>query len=406
VALFRRIPAESESTKEVEDPRDRVVRLAYAEAAFEGEGPADSLKAQFPQVIFEPLRGESFAVALKRADVAIVTADGGDPHGVDRLCADLRHCEQAGQVIVFLSDPAVETARRIAREGAGDVLTTPIFEHALAATLERILAALRRPASGASRRGHVAAILKAGGGVGATAIGAQLAAMVAAGRDAPRVCLVDLDVQFGNAAVYLDITTSITMGEVLAAAGSPSEIGFAERLKPHASGARVLAAPPAFLPLEAITVDRIDGLLAALRRDFDLVLLDLPSAWTAWTNRALRQSDQILLVTNLSVPHAHLTRRQLDLLRTQGLDTAPVTLICNRCGGDSKASIPMRSVAAAIGRSFDVLIPEDRRLMNEAVNQGAAIWTIRRESKLEKALRLVVGQISAARAATQPAGRI
>jgi len=106
------------------------------------------------------------------------------------------------------------------------------------------------------------------------------------------------------------------------------------------------------------------------------------------------------------VPHAHLTRRQLDLLRTQGLDTAPVTLICNRCGGDSRASIPMRSVAAAIGRSFDVLIPEDRRLMNEAVNQGAAIWTIRRESKLEKALRLVVGQISAARAATQPAGRI
>jgi Flp pilus assembly CpaE family ATPase len=208
------------------------------------------------------------------------------------------------------------------------------------------------------------------------------------------------------AAVYLDITDSITMGEVLAAAGSPSEIGFAAGLRPHASGARVLAAPPAFLPLEAVSASLIDGLITALRRDFDLVLLDLPSAWTAWTNRALRQSDQIVLVSNLSVPHAHLTHRQLGLLKTQGLDQVPVTLVCNRHGGDSPVSISMRAVNMAIGRDFDVLIPEDRKLMGEAVNQGAAISAIRRGSKLEKALRKLVAEISAVRAAKHSTRRV
>lgn len=400
MALFSRLSAAREPTRDVADPRERLVRLAYDVAAFDGRAPSETLKSQFPQVLFEPGAGESFQTALERVDVVIAAADGAKPNEIDRLCAGLRGCERRGRVVVFLSNPDVETTRRIVREGAGDVLLSPISEPALAATLERILAAMGRPDSaGGVASGHVVSLLKAGGGVGATAIAAQVAAMVAENGKAQRVCLVDLDVQAGMAAVYLDVTDSITMAEVLAAEGSPSEIGFAAGLGKHASGVRVLAAPHAFMPLEAITMEVIDGLIIALRRDFDLVLLDLPSAWTAWTNRALRQSDQIIMVTNLSVPHAHLTHRQLDLLASQGLSHVPVTVVCNRCGGDAPAAISKRAVEQAIGRPFDVLIPEDRKLMSEAVNQGAAISAIRRGTKLEKALRQLVGEISAVRTA-------
>jgi len=399
VALFSRINAAREPVREAAAPHERLVRLAYDVAAFDGRAPSETLKAQFPQLLFEPGSGENLKGALDRVDMLIAAADGSNPQNIDHLCGELRSCERRGRVIVFLNHPDVETARRIVREGAGDVLSAPISEPALAATLERVLATVGRPMANSGPAGHVVSILKAGGGVGATSIGAQVAAMVADNGAAPRVCLVDLDVQFGMAAVYLDVTDSITMGEVLAAAGSPSEIGLAAGLTPHVSGACVLGAPPSFMPLEAISLELIDGLITALRRDFDLVLLDLPPAWTAWTNRALRQSDQILMVTNLSVPHAHLVRRQLELLQSQGLDHAPITLICNRCGGDAPASLSVRAVSSAIGRAFDVQIPEDRKLMADAVNQGAAISAIRRGSKLEKALRQVVSEISAVRAA-------
>ncbi len=66
----------------------------------------------------------------------------------------------------------------------------------------------------------------------------------------------------------------------------------------------------------------------------------------------------------------------------------------------------MRSMESAIGRRFDVLIPEDRKLMNAAVNEGAAISRIRRGGKLEKALRGLVSEISVARIAAASAGKV
>ena len=406
MALFSRMAAVREPVKEISDPTSRLTRLGYDPVAFDGKAPPDSLKALFPDVLFQPMGSESFSDALARVDLMIAAVDATKTREVEALCAHLRDNCRRGRVIVFLSHANVEVTRRLVREGAGDVLVAPISEPALAASLERIMATLDRPAiqpPGAA--GHVVAMLKAGGGVGATVVAAQVAALVASTGRASRVCLVDLDIQFGMAAMYLDVVGSITMGEVLAAGGSPSEVAFTAELAPHSSGAKVLGAPKEFLPLESISSSLIDGLLEALRRDFDLILLDLPSAWTSWVGRVVREADQLVMVTNLSVPHAHVTQRQLSVLRGQGVDPESVTLVCNRCGGDAPASLSIRAVEAAIGRSFDVTIPEDRKLMSEAVNQGAAISNLRRGSKLEKALRQLIGLISAARiAAAQDAG--
>lgn len=400
MALFSRMAAVREPVQEIGDPTSRLTRLGYDPAAFDGKAPPEGLKEMFPDVLFQPTGSESFADALAGVDLMIAAVDATKVRDVEALCGELRDNPRRGRVIVFLSHANVETTRRLVREGAGDVLVAPISEPALAASLERIMATLERPVLAApSAGGHVVALLKAGGGVGATAIAAQIAALVAGAGRASRVCLVDLDIQFGMAAMYLDITGSITMGEVLAAGGSPSEVAFTAELAPHSSGAKVLGAPKEFLPLESLDNALIDGLLQALRRDFDLVLLDLPSAWTSWVARVVREADQLVLVTNLSVPHAHVTQRELSVLRSHGVDPDQVTLVCNRYGGDAPASLSIRAVEAAIGRSFDVTIPEDRKLMNEAVNQGAAITSLRRGSKLEKALRQLIGLISAARIA-------
>jgi pilus assembly protein CpaE len=190
------------------------------------------------------------------------------------------------------------------------------------------------------------------------------------------------------------------MAQVLSAGADLNEMAFHSALTPHPSGARVLAAPPEFMPLESLTAGSIDALLGALRRDFDLVILDLPIVWTAWTYRALRQSDHIVLITQLSVPHAHLAKRQLQLLDTQRLDDIPLTLVCNRAGGDNPTGVSVRSVEAAIGRKFDVVAPEERRLMNEAINQGVALSTIRRGSKLERSVEQLAALVSPGQAST------
>jgi pilus assembly protein CpaE len=148
----------------------------------------------------------------------------------------------------------------------------------------------------------------------------------------------------------------------------------------------VLAAPRDITPLEAVTPAQAEALITALRRDFALTLLDLPSVWTAWTNRMLHEADRIVVVTQLSVAHVQQVKRQMRLLTAQGLDERPLTIVCNAVNADQQGQVSLRVAERALGRPFDAVLPEDRKVMCAAINQGAEIGAIKRGTKLEKAM--------------------
>jgi len=281
----------------------------------------------------------------------------------------------------------VATTRRLMRAGAADVLPAPVSEAALTLSLERLLTRSEEPSPRSpARPGQVIALLKAGGGVGATSLGVQLAILMAARRSGAGVCFADLDLQFGEGALYLDLAESMTITDVLSSSGALDDIPLASALAAHRSGVRVLSAPRELAPLDILTPALVETLLKALRRDFAVTLIDSPPAWTAWTNRALQLCDRIVMVTNLSVPHIDLVKRQLRVLQSQRLDQVPITLVCNRVSADQQALVSIKAAQRALGRDFDVIIPEDRRLMTEAINQGIELSAVRRGSKIEKAL--------------------
>jgi len=240
------------------------------------------------------------------------------------------------------------------------------------------------------------AVLKAGGGVGATSLAVQAAIMAAArGGEAGGICFADLDLQFGNAALYLDMAEALTVSDCLAVGEVLGDTQFATALAAHGSGMRLLAAPRDVSALDALTPQLADALLTALRRDFALTIADLPSVWTAWTYRALQMAARIVLVTRLSVPHVHLVRRQLNLLALQKLDTVPLTLVCNAVNSDRQNMLSVRAAERAIGRAFDIVVPEDTRVMETACNQGLEITTIRRGTKLEKMIAVLADAMTA-----------
>src|SRR5690606_18068574 len=138
------------------------VRLMYEPVAFNGRGPSESLQAQFPHVAFDAMGNEWTSGSVQGSDVLIVYADVAAPGAVDRLCAGLRQT-RTDRVIVFLSGADVETTRRILREGAADVLPTPVGDPALAVSLERVLSRLDTQTSAKpDRSGRVISFLKAG----------------------------------------------------------------------------------------------------------------------------------------------------------------------------------------------------------------------------------------------------
>jgi pilus assembly protein CpaE len=307
-------------------------------------------------------------------------------------------------VVIALRDADVDTTRRLARAGAADVLPAPVGEPVLALCLERLLTHETSRPEPPGRSGEVVAFLKAGGGVGATTLAVQAAAMLASRRDG-EVCLADLDLQFGVAALYLDLAGAVTVTDVLASGGALADAAFIGALGTHRSGARILAAPRDMAPLDALSVPLADALLGGLRRNFALTLLDLPSAWTAWTNQALHSADRIVLVTHLSVPQIHLAKRQLDVLRVQGLADRPVILVCNAASAEQLAVLSLKAAERALGRSFDIVIPEDRRTLSAAINQGLEIAAIRAGTKVEKAISLLANRLAGTVVAPAPSRR-
>ena len=221
----------------------------------------------------------------------------------------------------------------------------------------------------------------------------------------PRVCLADLDLQFGAAAFYLDLGDAVTISDCLSAGVALAETPFNAQLAAHRTGVRVLAAPRELTPLEFITPPIVDALFDGLRKNFALTMIDLPSVWTAWTNRALQLADRIVLVTNLSVPHTQLVRRQMAVFNTQLLSDKPLILVCNAMDSEQRASVSLKAAEKAIGRPFDVVVPADERVMNGAINQGVQLSAIKRKTKLEKAVGELAGKVAAQALAGAAAAR-
>jgi pilus assembly protein CpaE len=284
----------------------------------------------------------------------------------------------------------------LTRAGAADVIPLPASEAVWALALERLQA---RDTSGhgpGRKQGQIVALLKAGGGVGATSLGVQMAHQLAARAGTDRkICFADLDLQFGTAALCFDLNDALTVTDCVAVGEVLEETQFATALAAHKSGIRVLAAPREATALDALTPQMVEALVRGLRRDFALTILDLPSVWTAWSNHALQHADRIVMVTHLSVAHVHLVRRQLGILALQKLDNLPLTLVCNAVTGDQQNLLSLKAAERALGRPFDIVLPEDGRVMGAAVNQGLALAEVRRSTKLEKSIAQLADQISA-----------
>jgi pilus assembly protein CpaE len=377
-------------------------RVAVVDGAI---GPADrvaSLAALFPDVTFESAGASWPERPSAGVDILIVPVAALAADEVEAAAGRLKAQRGGAQVVVVLRDADVMTSRRLAHGGAADVLTAPVSESALALSIERLLTREPSDIGAAGQSGEVVVVLKAGGGVGATALAVQTAAMLAS-RGAGLVCLADLDLQFGAASLYLDLPDAVTVGELLSSGASLDETPFAQALPAHRSGLRILAAPRDLTPLDALSTAQADALLKGLRRDFALTVVDLPSVWTAWTNQVLHAADRIILVTHLSVPHIQLVNRQLRVLAAQNLDTLPITLVCNALSAEQQESLSLRAAARALEHPFDIVIPEDRRTMFAAINQGLELSAVRRGTKIEKLVAELADKVAGGVIALAPA---
>jgi pilus assembly protein CpaE len=333
---------------------------------------------------------------LAGAAAAVVQVTDGD----DRSIAQFKRlAEGPVPLIAAAYEPTMKLVRTLVRAGAHDVVPLPLDPEELETALDPI----RRMVGahgGRARAGHqkIVTIIKSEGGVGATALLSQMATRFAAGEAAAgrETCLIDLDVQFGDAALHLGLQPALTFTDLIEAGKRLDGELMRSVAVRHPSGLSVIAAPREILPLESLTSDQILSMLDLAATEFGTVFVDLPTNWTNWSMSLLARSDIVLLVTELRVPSLHRARRQLDLMADQGMGNLDVRIVLNRSEKGFFRTLSEADAERVLRKPVAFTIVNDHETMTQAIDRGIPIDQVKRKSAVGRDIAAMSKAVAAA----------
>jgi len=244
----------------------------------------------------------------------------------------------AAQVMQRLPDAAlVVTAahmepgliRQAMRQGAREFLPQPFQPEEVHTALVSILAMHKSASRPEEHAARVITLFGAKGGVGATTLTTNLAVQLARAQ-AAEVLVLDLNLQFGNDALYLNLKSRYSLGDVTRNLDGLDIDVLKRSLPHHASGVTLLPAPLRIEEAEGINGAQIARILQILRSHFDWILIDSHPYFNEVSIQALDEADRILLISVLDLPTIFNTKRCLDLFQKMGYSREKALLVLNR----------------------------------------------------------------------------
>lgn len=304
--------------------------------------------------------------------------------GLDSLSAieqiDIISPETA--VIVLTDGADIDAMRRSMRAGARDCLTRPLGQDDLISTIKTVYQSTAKqrelssapPAfDGPKAQGEIIAVYSPQGGAGKSMLSANLAvAMAKAASDSgkpPRIALVDLNLQFGDIDLMLNLSPQNTIAGLAQKGHGGIDAELLEQyLTLHAeSGLQILVAPSTPQYAESITVYTVEQVMETLRENYGTIIVDTPSQLQDTTLAVLDAAKTILLLTSLDLLALHKTRTALEMLR-QLYAPEKIQLVLNRANSD--VGISLADVENVLGVPMRAQIPSDGRVVVTSINEG------------------------------------
>ena len=257
---------------------------------------------------------------------------------------------------------------RSMQAGAREFLPEPVLAKTLTDAVARALVR-REKSQELAPAGKVLMFVGAKGGSGVTTIATNFAIALTK-QDAGKVVIVDMDLQLGEVALGLNLTSQFSVLDALSNEERLDSDFLSSLLVRHTSGLTLLASPEqytAFNPLPS----GVKKLFTILRRQFGFVVVDAGTAAGHAEETLLDLADTIYLVTEASIPALRNARRLLSYMA--GRDRNPhVEVIVNRFNG-KEFEIGENSTTKALGRPVDWKIPNDFPSVRTAENTGVPL---------------------------------
>ncbi len=275
--------------------------------------------------------------------------------------------------------------REIIDVGATDYLVKPVTEKALASALLRTdQQAAPSSVEQIAKVQERIAVIGARGGAGASSFAINLAWMLSDDLK-QRTALVDLDLEFGTAALSLDLEPTRGLREALENPSRIDSLFISSATAKMNDTLSIMATEENSAGEQRFNPNAIDVLLEALGRNNDVIVIDLPRTAPAYRSRVFEAATRVVVVTELNLPSLRDSIRLLASIAEIAPDK-PITVVANRTGGNAQA-MPPGEFQKALGRRIDMQLQDVPKAFNKAINTGQPVVQVDKRGKVAKAMR-------------------
>ena len=236
---------------------------------------------------------------------------------------------------------------------------------------------LKRKRKNEDLKGSVFTFFSTASAVGKTVLAVNYAADLA--ERGYKVCLADLDLQFGDVCNYLGITPTQTFFNYYDQEEDKRDT--AAFITETQFGFDVLAAPLEVDEGFVIDAETILQAINQLRDDYDYVLLDTTTGFTSISMAILEQTDVLYLPCVVDfIPSIKDLKIGLETLHKLQFDYQRMRLILNRNKAETQISI--KDVEAIVGRPFQYFISNDYQGIMQSIREAKPVVLTEAKNKL------------------------
>jgi len=288
------------------------------------------------------------------------------------------------ETLLISGDATADFLMRAMRTGVREVIPTTGSPDALQAALTRLMHKRGRQGGLAPQEGKVFSFVSCKGGSGATFLAANFAYVLAC-ELGKRVALIDLNLQFGDAAIFVsELPPPSNLAELSRQIHRLDASLLAASMLEVAPNFFVLAAPED--PAHSIDVKRehVEAIVNLARLNFDFVVIDVSHSLDAVSLQALDMTDTIFPVLQLTLPFVRDGKRLLSIFRSLDYPRSKIQLIVNRYEKGGELSLP--DLEAAVNEKVSHIVPNSYLAAAASVNLGVPIVKGNRNNAISKRL--------------------
>ncbi|MBQ0750891.1 MAG: AAA family ATPase [Roseovarius sp.] len=318
------------------------------------------------------------------------------------------------KVILIAEDVSPAALHQLLRQGADEFVPYPLPEGELQAAIERLRhtpppvnhapvhtqththPALANPTAG---DGVILAVQGLSGGTGATTLAVNLAWELANVDKAslPRVCLLDFGLQFGSVATYLDLPRRDVVFEMWSDTDALDDDIFRQALVAFEDKLWVLTAPADVLPLDMISSEDVNKLLALARKHFDYVVIDMPGTLVQWTEAVLHASQIYFATLELDMRSAQNALRIRRAMQSEDLPVDKLRYCLNRSPKftDLNGKSRVKRMAESLDIRIELLLPDGGRAVCQSSDHGLPLASSAAKNPLRREIAKLASSLHA-----------